>query len=238
MTDKVQKIKEWISKEQDGLMDAQGNFEYPEHEGAYHILCNLDAYIDSLQEEFVSDFLNTESMIESYKQRLISQANGLKNSPLINMCLASYKHGINETLDTLKLSNLVRIGKNLEEEVGNYIKINGYDGLDSREEVKYIANHFAKWQKENLWKPADGDDLPEIDREVVAFQEAFPTDVDVPSLLKVVIAHRPNPKGYDGKSVTTGKVEHYTPMTYDKGGWNIPDVKYWLDCSIPKEIEL
>ena len=51
MTDKVQKIKEWISKEQDGLMDAQGNFEYPEHEGAYHILCNLDAYINTLQEE-------------------------------------------------------------------------------------------------------------------------------------------------------------------------------------------
>lgn len=57
MTDKVQKIKDWISKEQDGLMDAQGNFEYPEHEGAYHILCNLDAYIDSLQEEPVSDEL-------------------------------------------------------------------------------------------------------------------------------------------------------------------------------------
>lgn len=57
MTDKVQKIKDWISKEQDGLMDAQGNFEYPEHEGAYHILCNLDAYIDSMQEEPVSDDL-------------------------------------------------------------------------------------------------------------------------------------------------------------------------------------
>lgn len=51
MTDKVQKIKDWISKEQEGLMDAQGNFKYPEHEGAYHILCNLDAYIDSMQEE-------------------------------------------------------------------------------------------------------------------------------------------------------------------------------------------
>ena len=57
MTDKVQKIKEWIGKEQDGLMDANGNFEYPEHEGAYHILCNLDAYIDSMQEEPVSDDL-------------------------------------------------------------------------------------------------------------------------------------------------------------------------------------
>ena len=62
MTDKVQKIKDWISKEQEGLMDAQGNFEYPEHEGAYHILCNLDAYIDSLQEEPVSD-------IEAYQSR-------------------------------------------------------------------------------------------------------------------------------------------------------------------------
>jgi hypothetical protein len=106
---------------------------------------------------------------------------------------------------------------------------------------RYICDAFkagANWQKTNLWKPADDDDLPEIDREVVAFQEAFPTDVDVPSLLKVVIAHRPNPKGYDGKSIATGKVEHYTPKTYDKGGWNIPDVKCWLDVELPKEIEL
>jgi hypothetical protein len=26
----------------------------------------------------------------------------------------------------------------------------------------------VKWKVENLWKPADGDDLPEIDREVIA----------------------------------------------------------------------
>lgn len=57
MTDKEQKIKEWICKEQNGLMDAQGNFEYTEHEGAYHILCTLDAYIDSLQVEPVSEGL-------------------------------------------------------------------------------------------------------------------------------------------------------------------------------------
>lgn len=62
--DKVQKIKEWISKEQDGLMDAQGNFEYPEHEGAYHILCNLNAYIDSLQEEPVSEELEEAAWLQ------------------------------------------------------------------------------------------------------------------------------------------------------------------------------
>jgi len=42
------------------------------------------------------------------------------------------------------------ISEDLEEEIDNYIKRNGYDGLDSIEEVKYIANHFAKWQKEQM----------------------------------------------------------------------------------------
>ena len=70
MTDKVQKIKEWISKEQDGLMDSQGNFEYPEHEGAFHILSDLDYYIDSLQEEPVSKELEKAS--EKYAQEAYS----------------------------------------------------------------------------------------------------------------------------------------------------------------------
>ena len=74
------------------------------------------------------------------------------------------------------------------------------------------------------WKDAQGDDLPEIDREVIALLNNG----------KVVFAHRPDPKGWDAKSIITEKVEHYTPETYGKGGWNIPDVKYWLDCQIPK----
>ena len=69
MIDKVQKIKEWISKEQDGLMDAQGNFEYSEHEGAYHILCNLNAYIDSLKEEPVSEELEEAAKKHAKCQR-------------------------------------------------------------------------------------------------------------------------------------------------------------------------
>ena len=70
MTAEVQKIKDWISKEQDGLMDTQGNFEYPEHEGAYHILCNLDSYIDSLQEEPVSEELEKAAEKSSYCEYL------------------------------------------------------------------------------------------------------------------------------------------------------------------------
>lgn len=57
MIDKVQRIKEWISKTQDGLMDDNGNFENTSDEGAFHVLSNLDYYIDSLQEEPVSEDL-------------------------------------------------------------------------------------------------------------------------------------------------------------------------------------
>jgi len=86
MTDKVQKIKEWISKEQDGLIDAQGNFEYPEHEGAYHILCNLDTYINSLQEEPVSRTLtDIEAAMQEVeeKSRAFTEAHQGENTDTI-----------------------------------------------------------------------------------------------------------------------------------------------------------
>jgi hypothetical protein len=79
MKDKVQKIKDWISKEQDGLMDAQGNFEYPEHEGAYHILCNLDTYIDSLQGEPVSIWHDAKEPPEMYRKYFARYSDGRIN---------------------------------------------------------------------------------------------------------------------------------------------------------------
>ena len=42
------------------------------------------------------------------------------------------------------------VSEDLEKEIDNYVKRNGYDGLDSIEEVKYIANHFANWQKQQM----------------------------------------------------------------------------------------
>ena len=96
----------------------------------------------------------------------------------------------------------------------------------------------AMWQKTNLWKPADGNDLPEIDKEVIVLVGIKnPVTTDSMWGCEVAFAHRPNPDGWDGKSITTGKVEHYDVQTYDKGGWNIPDVKYWLDLDIPETEE-
>ena len=85
----------------------------------------------------------------------------------------------------------------------------------------------AEWRDANLWHDAQGDDLPEIDREVIVLCD------DGQGGYKVCFGHRPYKKGYLGKSLVTGNIETYYPETYGKGGWNIPDVKWWLDVSIP-----
>ena len=86
----------------------------------------------------------------------------------------------------------------------------------------------AVWADCHLWKPADGDDLPEIDREVIALLENG----------KVVFAHRP-PEYWNGKNIITNKITRYEPIRYDKGCWNQPNVKWWLDLEFPKiEVKL
>lgn len=84
----------------------------------------------------------------------------------------------------------------------------------------------AEWADEHpkpIRKDAQGDDLPEIDREVVVIDKRG----------KVSYGHRPDPDGWDGRNIITNKVTHHAPQTYDKGGWNIPDVVWWLDLDLP-----
>ena len=88
---------------------------------------------------------------------------------------------------------------------------------------------FTKKKKtmKELWKSAEGPDLPIFDREVIALLNNG----------KVVFAHRPYKGKYIGKSLTTGNIETFENKTYDKGGWNQPNVKWWLDCGWPNENE-
>lgn len=72
-----------------------------------------------------------------------------------------------------------------------------------------------------LWYDAQGDNLPEIDREVIVISKNG----------KVCFGHRPNTEGY-----VTVEGENLYPRTYDKGGWNAPDVRWWLDLDLPDAI--
>lgn len=71
----------------------------------------------------------------------------------------------------------------------------------------------------DFWKKADGEDLPEFDKEVIALQENKLDNNDC--YYQVVFAHRP---------ADTIHVE-----TYGEGGWNIPEIKWWLDLELPIE---
>lgn len=82
----------------------------------------------------------------------------------------------------------------------------------------------AEWRDANLWHDAQGDDLPPIDEEVIVLCGDG----------KVCFGHRPDPnRSYIGKSAINGNKMKYKVMTYGKGGWNIPDVKWWLDVELP-----
>ena len=50
-------------------------------------------------------------MCDSYRARLESQVNGMKDSPFVAMCLQSFRHGIENTLDELepKQNKLVKL---------------------------------------------------------------------------------------------------------------------------------
>jgi hypothetical protein len=103
---------------------------------------------------------------------------------------------------------------------------------DIWENMKCINSEYKKKARKNprkdinmkVWKDAQGDDLPEIDREVIALLDNG----------KVVYAHRPS-EHWDGKNIDTGKVTRNYPKTYGKGEWNIPNIKWWLDLKLPYE---
>ena len=94
-----------------------------------------------------------------------------------------------------------------------------------------IKENLLSSAKEGLWNDAQGDVLPDIDREVIVLCD------DYHGGYKVCFGHRPCKKGYLGKSLVTGNIETFYPHTYDKGGWNIPDVKWWLDIELPNKEE-
>lgn len=136
------------------------------------------------------------------------------------------KEPVSEELEEASLRASIIRGQYIPKE---YLDEYPYDAY-----AQSMFKRGAKWQKENLWKSADGDDLPEIDRDVIVLVQDYPDDKDH---LRVAFAHRPSKYAKFWNS-TLGEEQVVKIGVYDKGGWSIPNVKYWLDCSMPKETEL
>lgn len=196
--------------------------------GKYRKLLDILQFIDTLevkevQEEPVS---RTPADIEAAMQEVEEKSRAFTEA----------HQGENTDTILAQMRGEEPVSEDLEEAADNALSnvLNIHEIVNIRSCLE-MFRYGAKWQKANLWKPADGDDLPEIDKEVIVLVGIKnPVTTDSMWGCEVAFAHRPNPDGWDGKSITTGKVEHYDVQTYDKGGWNIPDVKYWLDCELPK----
>lgn len=133
-----------------------------------------------------------------------------------------------------RIEQIVEVAKQKEKEEGFSEIVRNTKGLWSAYGIGFLEGAIWADNHPALWKPADGD-LPEIDKEVIVLVGIKnPVTTDSIWGYEVAFAHRPNPNGWDGRSITTGEVEHYEVQTYGKGGWNIPDVKFWLDCELPK----
>lgn len=83
------------------------------------------------------------------------------------------------------------------------------------------CEHGYQYARKNLWFDAQGDIVPEYGREVIVIGRDG----------KVFYGHRPDPK-----EVTMVEGKPYHAKTYDKNGWNWPDIALWLDVEVPHEM--
>lgn len=222
-----QQLRAQIAALQDATMDEDKNFRTAYDEGKFDALTAVDALLDSLQEEPVApkvleDMLNAKTAAESLG---ISQE---EHDRIVDELIYGKEP---ELVDDLSNKEKESVSEDLEEAARSYS--NNLDNICGSigEQVRNSFKAGVQWQKEHLWKPADGNDLPIFDREVIVLYQPYPCKGNE---YAVSFAHRPNSDGWDGKNLLTDEIEHYTPETYDKGGWNIPDVKFWLDCELPK----
>lgn len=134
-------------------------------------------------------------------------------------------YGIDLTKEIEWLRNLSK--NDLEEAAIQYAK-SKHEDATLQQIVSLDFKAGAQWQKENLWKDAQGDDLPEIDREVIVLYQPYPCEGNE---YVVSFAHRP-PERWYGRNLD-GEEHVFEPKTYDKGEWNIPNVVWWLDLDLP-----
>lgn len=99
------------------------------------------------------------------------------------------------------------------------------DNFHTDEQLCETINDFcAGWRAADShpqWYDAQGDNVPEYGREVIVIGRDG----------KVFFGHRPNPK-----EVTMVEGKPYHAKTYDKNGWNWPDIALWLDVEVPDEL--
>ena len=199
--------------------------KYPKN---YYLL-TVAEFIDSLQEESVnnptllcrlSDSMGIEEAVKETEEYKEWQGDPERQQSFIDFAKfgANYKYHTSKGLEDKLKDYAYQVAYDLS---NDWLKENA-----TWDDVETAVKLGAQWQKEHLLKDAQGDDLPEIDREVIALIEAF-------GHYKVIFAHRVDENAEIHTSID-GKPLVLHPKKHGKGGWNISNIKWWLDIELPK----
>ena len=98
--------------------------------------------------------IDIKSIVNSYKQRLKNQLKnqvGIENNPLINMCLTSFRHGVENVLEELNLKKLEKPQGKSALEAAKEKRIDNQNCVKSADkfEPKFNEEDWVVWQYEN-----------------------------------------------------------------------------------------
>lgn len=105
-----------------------------------------------------------------------------------------------------------------------------YTGYCKNQSYSDFLAGYQQAEKDLTWHKAQGNDLPPIDKEVIALQGLKGGGV------RIVFAHRPQ-ESWVGVSIGTRERAIHRPKRYGKGKWNMPNVRYWLNLDLPKRYD-
>ena len=205
----------------------------------------------------MNQYINKADLVAKIRRRFDEYSTSiLKHYDACKEAKAQELGKILTIIDTLEVKE-EPVSEDLEKEYHEFLKREwfGKPGKTISEQMFFTAQYFAKWQKEkddeekvltykhgfedckeqmmkDIWKPAEGSDLPVSGREVIVLVQDDPDDKDY---LRVAFANRPS-KYTKVWYHDLGEEQVIEVERYGKGEWDIPNVKYWLDVKLPKAL--
>ncbi len=104
---KVKDILSWLEKQGEPNPYSGTSFKYNGHSWGMCARDNgVEVMIDRKLVASIKPDGGVESMVQSYAKRLANECNVSVESPLVKICLTSFRHGIENTIDELELNGL------------------------------------------------------------------------------------------------------------------------------------
>lgn len=146
MTDKVQKIKKWVRIRKLCTMDEHMKFYCKEAESDYNLLCSLEKFLDSMQEEPVSEDLEEAALVYSATDIITEEGKLVIDSEKVN----AFKAGAKWQFNQFEKNRLAACDRATDEEIKREQNFVDKIIIGEHRQPTYsdAIEYGIKWQKE------------------------------------------------------------------------------------------